>query len=132
MPPRVGAEHQRPVGRLQAEIGGEAQMGPTEPTRESVVTQGPHVDRRADLLLKMYDQMFNDINRHILVVWQSIGVVVGSFALLTVAEKKVVSTDDATSLIVHREGWIVAHLYDSAYWYNRNLVMIANIEKLFL
>jgi hypothetical protein len=26
----------------------------------------------------------------------------------------------------------LAHLYDASYWYNRNLVIIANIERLFL
>lgn len=42
---------------------------------------------REDLLLKMYDQMFNDINRHIMVVWQSVGVLVGAFAVFALVEK---------------------------------------------
>lgn len=87
---------------------------------------------RTDFLIKMYDQMFNDINTHILVVWQSVAVVVGAFALLSLAEKAIISVDLAAALIVLLSAWLVAHLYDASYWYNRNLVIIANIERQFL
>jgi hypothetical protein len=87
---------------------------------------------REEMLLKMYDQMFNDINRHILVVWQSIGVLVGAFAIFTLVEKEVVSLDIAASIILLLSAWLLAHLFDAAYWYNRNLVIIANIERQFL
>ena len=89
-------------------------------------------DPRERLLLQMYDQMFNDINRHIMVVWQSVGVLVGAFAIFALTEKQVVTVDVAASLIVLIAGWSLAHLYDAAYWYNRNLVIIANIERQFL
>jgi hypothetical protein len=87
---------------------------------------------RTDFLLKMYDQMFNDINTHILVVWQSVAVVVGAFAVFALVEKAVISPDVAAALIVLLCGWLLAHLYDASYWYNRNLVIIANIERQFL
>lgn len=89
-------------------------------------------DTRDELLLKMYDQMFNDINCHILVVWQSIGVLIGAFAIFALVEKKIVSLDIATSIILLLSAWLIAHLYDAGYWYNRNLVIIANIERQFL
>jgi hypothetical protein len=81
-------------------------------------------EKREELLLKIYDQMFNDINRHILVVWQSISVLIGAFAIF--------SLDIASSIILLLCAWLIAHLYDSSYWYNRNLVIIANIERQFL
>jgi len=87
---------------------------------------------RDRLLLKMYDQLFNDINTHIIVVWQSVGVLVGGFAVLALVEKKVITIDIGTSLILLISGWLLANLLDSSYWYNRNLVMIANIERQFL
>lgn len=107
-------------------------MGGTEPSGEAVATGGPLVARRADLLLKMYDQMFNDINRHILTVWQTIGTLGGAVALLGLVEKRVMSMDMAVSLIVLVAAWSMSHAYDSAYWYNRNLIIIANIERQFL
>jgi len=87
---------------------------------------------RKEFLMRMYDEMFNDINRHIMVVWQSVGVVVGAFAVFALAEKDVISMDIAASLVLVLTGWLLAHLHDAAYWYNRNLVIIANIEKEFL
>ena len=86
-------------------------------------------DHRKEFLLKMYDQMFNDINTHILVVWQSVGVVVGAFAVFALAEKNIIPIDYACSLMIILCAWLLANLYDSSYWYNRNLVIIANIER---
>ena len=87
---------------------------------------------RQNLLLRMYDQMFNDINRHINVVWQPITTIVGSAALLAAGTREVISIDVAEALIIGLVGWLMATLYDSSYWYNRNLVIIANIERQFL
>jgi hypothetical protein len=90
------------------------------------------IDRRDEFLLEMYKQMFNDINRHIMVVWQSVGVLVGAFAIFALVEKNILSADLASAVIVLLCGWLYAHLVDSAYWYNRNLAIIANIERQFL
>jgi hypothetical protein len=90
------------------------------------------LDDRKEFLIKMYDQMFNDINTHILVVWQSVGVVVGAFAVFSLVEKNIIPTDFACSLMILLCAWLIAHLYDASYWYNRNLVIIANIERQFL
>ena len=87
---------------------------------------------RRELLLHMYDQMFNDINRHINIIWQPITVLVGSAALLAAGTKEIISIDIAEALILLLVGWLLALLYDSSYWYNRNLVIIANIERQFL
>lgn len=90
------------------------------------------MDHREEFLLEMYRQMFNDINRHIMVVWQSVGVLVGAFAIFALVEKNVLSSDVATSIIILLCAWLYAHLVDSGYWYNRNLAIIANIERQFL
>lgn len=87
---------------------------------------------REEFLIEVYRQMMNDINRHIMVVWQSIGVLVGAFALFALVEKKVVSADIACSIIILLCGWLWAHLVDAGYWYNRNLAIISNIERQFL
>ncbi len=88
--------------------------------------------RRDEFLMKMYDQMFNDINRNVLVVWQSVGVLVGTLAVFALVEKGIVTLDFATTFVVLISGWSVAHLYEATYWYNRNLAIIANIERQFL
>lgn len=90
------------------------------------------MDDRREFLLEMYRQMMNDINRHITVVWQSVGVVVGAFAIFALVEKKVMSLDIAATTVVVLCAWLLAHLLDASYWYNRNLAIIANIERQFL
>jgi hypothetical protein len=87
---------------------------------------------RADFLIAMYNQLMNDINRHIVVVWQSVTALLGAFAVWSLIEKEVISLDVAVTLIIIIAIWVIAHVYDAAYWYNRNLVMIANIERQFL
>jgi hypothetical protein len=89
-------------------------------------------DRRDEFITEIYKQMFNDINRHIMVVWQSVGVLVGAFAIFALVEKKVLSLDIASTIIILLCAWLYAHLLDASYWYNRNLVIIANIERQFL
>jgi hypothetical protein len=89
-------------------------------------------DDRKEFLGKMYDQMFNDIDTHILVVWQSVGVVIGAFAVFALVEKNIIPIDFACSLMILLSAWLIANLYDASYWYNRNLAIIANIERQFL
>jgi hypothetical protein len=89
-------------------------------------------EERKEFLSRMYDQMFNDINTHILVVWQSAGVLIAAFAVLALVEKDILPLDVATALLILIAGWLLAHLEDASYWYNRNLVIIANIERQFL
>jgi hypothetical protein len=88
--------------------------------------------KRPEFLIETYKQMMADINRHITVVWQAIGIVIGSFAVMGLVEKKVLSLDFAVSLLVGICAWSLALTLDSSYWYNRNLCIIANIERLFL
>lgn len=90
------------------------------------------MDRRDEFLVKMYEQMFNDIDRHHKIVWQVIGVLVGSFAVIALTEKGLIPLNIAVSIVILISLWVIAHVYDSNYWYNRNLVIISNIERQFL
>ena len=87
---------------------------------------------RADFLQKMYVQMFDDIKTQFQVVWQSVGVLAGTFAIFSLVEKNVIPIDIATALVVLVAVWLMAHTINASYWYNRNLVIIANIERQFL
>jgi len=93
---------------------------------------GGHNPKREDFLIAMYGQMWQNINRHILVVWQSVGVLAGAFALLALAEKQIISLDWAVSFIILIVAWLVGHVLDANGWYNRNLVILSNIERQFL
>lgn len=88
--------------------------------------------KRQEFLFKMYDQMFADIDRHILVVWQSVGLLLGGAAIFALVEKQIITLDIACAIFVVLAGWSVSHSIEAGYWYNRNLVIIANIERQFL
>lgn len=87
---------------------------------------------REEFLMKMYDQMFSDIDRRIEVTWQSATALVGGLAVVALAEKGVLPIDFGVAIVVLLVGWLLAILLDASYWYNRNLVIIANIERQFL
>lgn len=87
---------------------------------------------RRDFLIAMYNQLMADINRHIVVIWQSVGVLFGTFAALSLVEKGTISIDFAATIIIMVCIWVIAHVIEAGYWYNRNLVIIANIERVFL
>jgi hypothetical protein len=90
------------------------------------------LDRREEFLISMYNQLMNDINRHIVVVWQSIATLVAAVATFSLVKDNILSTDIASSIVLLACIWLLAHVYDASYWYNRNLVIIANIERQFL
>jgi hypothetical protein len=80
----------------------------------------------------MYSQMWGNINRHILVIWQSVAALLGAFALLALIEKNVLPADLACALLVVICAWVGAHVIDANYWFARNLLIITNIERQFL
>lgn len=93
---------------------------------------GPCSDKRAEFLLAMYHELWSNINRHVLVLWQSLGTLLGAAALFGLVEKKVISLDAATTLFLVLPGWLIATALDSSTWYNRNILLIRNIEQQFL
>jgi hypothetical protein len=89
-------------------------------------------DYRNQFLMEMYRQMWANINRHILVVWQSVSVLIGTFAVFALVEKQIISLDFASTLVVIIAAWLVAHAIDANFWFNRNLAIVSNIERQFL
>jgi hypothetical protein len=89
-------------------------------------------DQRKEFLIAMYNQLMNDINRHIIVVWQSIAALGAAIAVFGLVKDDFFSLDIAVTIVLIVCIWLLAHVYDASYWYNRNLVIIANIERQFL
>lgn len=107
-------------------------MANTPISRTSTDAVGTDYGRRSDFLIAMYGELMEDINRHIVVIWQMVGVVTASVAALVLAEKNNIPSAYAIVLILGVCTWALEHLHDSNFWYNRNLVMITNIERVFL
>jgi len=92
--------------------------------------------RRDDFLLEMYRQCSNHLNRHILVTWQSVGVVAGALAVFLLGDKADLNTHSRLDFVIGIMtllcAWLYAHLYDANNWFDRNLHIISNIERQFL
>lgn len=89
-------------------------------------------DFRKKLLIELYNQLWNSINTRLSLIWESISILVGAFAIFALAEKNIISLDAASSIVVLIVAWFLAHVIDMSFWFNRNLAMIANIERQFL
>ena len=87
---------------------------------------------REQFMITMYGKMWDNINRHILIVWQSVSVLGGAIAALALEQNKILSIDVSTTLIVALGTWQVANVLDAAWWFNRNLIIVTNIERQFL
>jgi hypothetical protein len=88
--------------------------------------------RRDDFLIAMYGQMWGNVERHILVIWQSVAALFGAFAALALIEKEVLPVDMVCALLALVCAWVGAHIVDANYWFRRNLLIITNIERQFL
>ena len=104
----------------------------SDPPIQRVEVPSGGVTRRDQFLMAMYKEMWGNINRHILVVWQSLGFLAGTFTLFALVASKAVSLDLASTIIAGTTAWFLAHLVDANYWYGRNLAIIVNIERQFL
>jgi hypothetical protein len=101
-------------------------------TIKPVIGDSGVVSRRDQFLIAMYKEMWGNINRHILVVWQSVGLVAGTFTLFALVASKAIPLDLACTVVAGATAWLLAHLVDANYWYSRNLAIIVNIERQFL
>lgn len=90
------------------------------------------MDTRSEFLLHLYDALWQNIDRHINIVWQPIAALGASLFVLTLVSEGFVSMDAATTVIVGLVWWYVANIIDANAWYTRNLLIISNIERAFL
>lgn len=88
-------------------------------------------DKRVEFLLEIYRQTSSHMGRHISGVWQCVGVV-GAALIVFAQDKGGPLNDYACSFVVLLCGWLAATTLDASNWFNRNLAIITNIERLFL
>jgi len=84
---------------------------------------------RAEVLLVMYRAMWDNVNRHIVVVWQAMTPLLAALAGEYLANQQLISRDLAAAAVLVVCAWVLAHILDASAWCNRNLLIIANIER---
>jgi hypothetical protein len=89
---------------------------------------------RLDFLATMYKAMWDNINRHVTIMWQSVGLLATAFAATFFLKgesggDRGPMLDVITSVVVIASLWVVAQAHDASEWCNRNLQIISNIER---
>jgi hypothetical protein len=93
---------------------------------------------RLDFLLAMYKALWDNINRHVQVLWQSAAVLATAFGAALLLKKdggaaaEGSTTDIAAAVVIAAACWLFVHAVDAANWINRNLQIIGNVEAQFL
>lgn len=87
---------------------------------------------RKEFLLAMYKELFNNIDRHISLSWQSISIVASFLTAFILTEKFKVPSLITVFFLIVVIAWTIARLIDAEHWYERNIHIISNIEKIFL
>lgn len=87
--------------------------------------------QRCEFLLETYRQTSTHLGRHISGLWQCVGVV-GAALIVFAQDKDKPLNDYACTLAILLCGWLAATTLDASNWFNRNLAIITNIERLFL
>lgn len=86
---------------------------------------------RPEFLLETYKQTSTHLGRHISGLWQCVGVV-GAALIVFAQDKNKPFNDYSCALVVLLCGWLAATTLDASNWFNRNLAIITNVERLFL
>jgi hypothetical protein len=90
--------------------------------------------KRSDFLIKMYETYNKEIARHFGLAWQAVSVFLASIIAIVAAVSKIPGAPPYViiSLYLFLVTWAIEVVIDAAYWYNRNLVVVANIERQFM
>jgi hypothetical protein len=90
--------------------------------------------KRADFLIQMYETYNAEIARHFGLAWQAVSVFLASIIAIVAAIKQIggIPAYVVISLYFLLVTWAVEVVIDAAFWYNRNLVVVANIERQFM
>src|SRR5262245_33560483 len=100
------------VGRMRPCQHATAFMTSFKDQTAGLATSDPRA-RRPDFLLAMHEATWDNINRHILVVWQSVTALLASAGALYLSERNLIASDLASSMVVLAATWAVAHAIDS-------------------
>ena len=90
---------------------------------------------REEFLVEVYRQCSAHLDRHVLIPWQSVGVIGAALAVFLLEGGPGSSREEldyVLSVAVLLCAWSAANLFDANNWFDRNLHIIANIERQFL
>src|SRR6266478_147070 len=88
-------------------------------------------DQRHDFILAYYSMAVQDLSRHLGVGWQTLTSVVGTVALLSLAQESKLPLPVAVTVAVVIGFWGVLNILDADYWATRAIAFLANVEAVY-
>lgn len=92
-----------------------------------------YIKNRKDFLITSCKHLYDSINTHYKFSWDIAILFISTLAVfIKHGEGDVVITDFITTICLSIAMWAIAHIYESNFWYRRNIAIISNIERQFL
>ena len=89
--------------------------------------------KRKDFLSISCNNLYDSINTHYKFSWEIAILFISSLAVFINHQcGKEELTDYITTICLSIAMWAIAHIYESNFWYRRNIAIISNIERQFL
>jgi len=109
-------------------------MDSSQPTLNPIATALEDVSsmsRKDVFLLEIYKQCSSHLGRHVSAMWQCLAVLV-AFGASVRTDTRDRTLDYGITLVVVLCTWLIASSIDASAWFNRNIAIVRNIERLFL
>jgi hypothetical protein len=89
-------------------------------------------ERRHAFILQYYAMAVRDLDRHLGIGWQSIALVAGTVAAISLGEKGDLPVPVAVSGALAVGFWGMLNILDADYWATRAIAFLANVEAVYL
>lgn len=88
-------------------------------------------DQRHAFILAYYNMAVQDLSRHLGVGWQTLTSVVGTIALLSLAQESKLPLPIAVAAALAIGFWGALNILDADYWATRAIAFLANVEAIY-
>ncbi len=89
-------------------------------------------NQRHQFILQYYSMAVQDLSRHLGIGWQTLTSVVGTVAVIGLAEDAKVPPQLAVSAAIAVSFWGVLNVMDASFWATRAIAFLANVEAVYL
>jgi hypothetical protein len=86
---------------------------------------------RHQFILQYYSMAVQDLTRHFGVGWQTITSIIGTVAVISLAQDKKLPAQFAVSAAIAVAFWAILNITEASYWATRAIAFLANVEAVY-
>lgn len=88
-------------------------------------------NQRHEFILQYYSMAVQDLSRHLGIGWQTLTSVVGTIAVIGLAEDRKLPPQLAVSAAIAVAFWGILNIMDASFWATRAIAFLANVEAVY-